>query len=502
MSASSILILISLYFGILIFISYFTGRKSNSNDAFFLGNRKSPWYIVAFGMIGTSISGVTFISVPGLVAISGFTYLQMVMGFFVGYLVVATVLLPLYYRLNLTSIYTYLQKRFGNKAYKTGAWFFLLSKTIGAAARLYVVALILQTFVFSQWNIPFEIGVFALVFLVWLYTFRSGIKTIIWTDALQTLFLLLALILIIIGVYHKLEMPALDIASQLYHSDWTKTFVFDDWISKQNFFKQFLSGVFITIVMTGLDQDMMQKNLSCKNIGEAKKNMFTYGFMFIPINLLFLGLGAMLLLLAQNQGISLPDKADKIVPFFANGYLGVSVSICFFIGIIAAAFSSVDSALTALTTSFSIDILNVKHEHAAKAKQERMLVHMSISLLFALVIMAIHWIGRTDSILDTIYSVASYTYGPLLGLYAFGLFTKFKPNDRRIPVIAIAAPLFIGTLDYVSKYYFNYKFGYELLILNGALCFLGLWLISSDNKYIRNMKLILINKKEPDIKSK
>lgn len=496
MSASSILILISLYFGILILISYFTGRKSNSNDAFFLGNRKSPWYIVAFGMIGTSISGVTFISVPGLVSNTGFTYIQMVLGFFVGYLIVATVLLPLYYKLNLTSIYTYLQKRFGNRAYKTGAWFFLLSKTIGAAARLYVVAIILQTFVFSKWDIPFEVGVFALIFLVWLYTFRSGIKTIIWTDALQTLFLILALILIIIGVYQKLQMPALDIVTQLSQTEWTRCFVFDDWISKQNFFKQFLSGIFITIVMTGLDQDMMQKNLSCRNIGEAKKNMFSYGFMFIPINLLFLSLGALLLLLAQKQGINLPDKADKIIPFFANGYLGFSVSVFFFIGIVAAAFSSVDSALTSLTTSFSIDILNVKHEHAAKAKRERMFVHMGISLIFALVIMAIYWIGNTDSILDTIYNIASYTYGPLLGLFAFGLFTKFKPNDRRIPIIAVAAPIFIGVLDFFSKTYLNYKFGYELLILNGALCFFGLWLVSSDNKYIRNMKLLLINIKD------
>ena len=482
MDRVSYLLILLGYFSLLILISFITGRKSESNHAFFLGNRKSPWYVVAFGMIGTSISGVTFISVPGMVRGIGFTYMQMVLGFFAGYIIIATVLLPLYYKLNLTSIYTYLQKRFGNRAYKTGASFFLLSRTIGAAARLYIVALILQTFVFGQWGIPFEVSVCILIFLVWLYTFRSGVKTIIWTDALQSFFLLTALVLIVVGVDKHLEMPAAEIGSRLVHSDWSRMFVFDDWVSRQNFFKQFFSGVFITIVMTGLDQDMMQKNLSCKNLKEAKKNMYSYSFMFIPINLLFLTLGAMLLILAQTQNIALPEKADKILPFFANGYLGIGASIFFFVGIIAASFASVDSALTALTTSFSVDILNIKHEHGAKARQERMWVHLGVSIIFAFIIMLIYWIGNTDSIINTIYSVASYTYGPLLGLYTFGLFTRLQPQDKYIPLITIVSPLLIGTLDIVSKTYFGYTFGYELLILNGALCFAGLWMITIKDK--------------------
>jgi SSS family transporter len=483
MGKLSYLLIILGYFSLLIIISFITGKKADSNKAFFLGNKRSPWYVVAFGMIGTSISGVTFISVPGMVQNIGFTYMQMVLGFFVGYLLIAAVLLPLYYKLNLTSIYTYLEKRFGTYSYKTGASFFLLSKTIGAAARLYVVAIILQTFVFNEWGIPFETGVFVLIFLVWLYTFRSGVKTIVWTDALQTLFLLIALTLIIIGVYKYLQLPFKEIVSQISHNNWTRTFVFDDWISRQNFFKQFFSGVFITIVMTGLDQDMMQKNLSCKTIGEAKKNMYTYGFMFIPINLLFLSLGALLLLLAQTQQIELPDKADKLLPFFANGFLGIGVSIFFFVGIIAAAFSSVDSALTSLTTSFSVDILNVKHENPAKAKKERMLVHIAISLIFAFIIMLIHWIGNTDSIIDTIYSVASYTYGPLLGMYAFGLFTRRKVRDKAMPFVAIASPLLCFGLNQTAMTFFNYTFGYELLIINGMITFAAMWVLSKNNEY-------------------
>ena len=488
MSELNILLFILAYFSLLLLISYFTGKKSN-NEAFFLGNRKSPWYIVAFGMIGTSISGVTFISVPGMVQHSQFGYMQMVLGFFVGYLLIAGVLLPLYYRLNLTSIYTYLQKRFGNKAYKTGASFFLLSKLIGAAARLYVVAILLQTFVFKAWGIPFELGVSVLIFFIWLYTHRGGIKTIIWTDALQTLFLLTALVLIVFAVYRNLALPLDSLLVQLQEQTWTKVFEFDDWISDQHFFKQFFSGVFITIVMTGLDQDMMQKNLSCKNIHEAKKNMYSYGFMFIPINLLFLFIGAMLLLLAKQKGIDLPQNPDALLPLFANGYLGQAVTVFFFIGIIAAAFSSADSALASLTTSFSVDILGVKKENTAAAKKHRMLVHIVFSAVFASVIILIYALGNTESIITIIYKIASYTYGPLLGLFAFGLFTSFKPVDTYIPVIAIAAPLLIGLLEYVLSYYYNYHSGAELLIINGGVCFIGLWFISSKKRFVTNSKL-------------
>ncbi len=491
MSSSNILLLILAYFGLLLLISYITGRKANNNAAFFLGNRKSPWYIVAFGMIGTSISGVTFISVPGVVESNGFAYMQMVLGFFVGYIVVATILLPLYYRLNLTSIYSYLEKRFGNRAYKTGASFFLLSKIIGAAARLYVVAIILQTFVFNTWNIPFELGVSVLILFIWLYTNKGGIKTIIWTDALQTFFLLTALVLIIIGVYNKLEMPIDLISTKLLNNKWTDIFVFDDLVSRNNFFKQFLSGVFITIVMTGLDQDMMQKNLSCKNIKEAKKNMYSYGFMFIPINILFLSVGALLLFLAQEKGLQLPQNPDEILPYFANGYLGKAVTIFFFIGIIAAAFSSADSALTSLTTSFSVDILGVKQEKANRAKKIRRRVHIGISIVFALIIILIYNIKNVDSIILVIYKIASYTYGPLLGLFSFGLFTKFKPTDKKIPIIAIISPILIGILEYILIKLFNYRSGAELLILNGLICFIGLWLISSKKRFFLSKKLIL-----------
>jgi len=479
MSGLSILLLIAAYFGMILLISYFTGRKGDSNAAFFLGNRKSKWYVVAFGMIGTSISGVTFISVPGMVGGIQFTYMQTVLGFFVGYIIVATVLLPTYYRLNLTSIYTYLSKRFGKYSYKTGASFFLLSRTIGAAARVYVAALVLQTFVFKEFNIPFEVTACSIIFLIWLYTFRSGVKTIIWTDFLQTIFLLTALVLIIVQIFNQLNMPATEIFSTLKSTKMTQIFEFNDWHSRQYFFKQFFSGIFITIVMTGLDQDMMQKNLSCRNIKEAKKNMLSFGFLFIPINFLFLTLGALLLLLAQKEGIAIPEKADNILPLFANGILGKSVTVFFFIGIIAATFASADSALTALTTSFSIDILNIKQQHAAEAKKSRMIVHASISAVLALIIILIYRIGNSSSIIDIIYTIASYTYGPLLGLYAFGLFTKFSVRDKLVPYIAIASPLLIALIDLVSKTYFDYKFGYELLIVNGLITFIGLCLIIS-----------------------
>lgn len=478
MSGQVILLIAIGYFALLMLVAYLTGRKSNSNDTFFTGNRKSPWYIIAFGMIGTSISGVTFVSVPGMVRGIGFSYMQTVLGFFVGYIIIATVLLPLFYKLRLITIYGYLKKRFGNYSYKTGASFFLLSRTLGAAARLYVVALMLQTFVFKQWDIPFVLTVSGIVLIIFIYTYRSGIKTIIWTDTLQTLFLITALVLIIVHVHSMLKTNIGETFSILSHSELTKTFVFDDWQTKQNFFKQFFSGIFITIVMTGLDQDMMQKNLSCKNLKEAQKNMFSYGFSFIPVNLLFLTLGALLILVSQQNNIPLPENADSILPMFANGLLGEAVTIFFFIGIIAASFASADSALTALTTSVAVDLLNIDHQKAKQAKRTRTIVHASISALFIIIIVLIEYIGQNNSIIDTIYRMASYTYGPLLGLFAFGLFNKHKVYDKRVPFICIAAPLFIAALDYVSKTYWNYAFGYELLMLNGLITYLGLLLIS------------------------
>lgn len=475
MSGSIILLIIALYFSLLLLISFVVSRKSIDNEAFFLGNRKSPWWVVAIGMVGSSISGVSFVSVPGMVRGVDFTYMQTVFGFFFGYVTIANVLLPLYYRLQLTSIYTYLEQRFGKNAYKTGASFFLISKTIGAAARLYVVAAILQTVVFNPWNVPFTVTVSGIILLIWLYTYRSGIKTIVWTDTLQAIIMIIALVLLVVQVASQLKIDQGTLFSTLIHHEHARIFVFDDWHSKQNFFKQFFSGIFIAIVMTGLDQDMMQKNLTCRNIRDAKKNMYWYGISFVPVNLLFLTLGLMLLLLAAQNGIAIPQKSDEILTMFATNYLGQSVLILFIVGIVAAAFSSADSALAALTTSFAVDILGVQHNEASIATRKRRQIHVAISVLFILIILAFEAINNT-SVIDAIYIIASYTYGPLLGMFAFGLFTKIKTNDKVIPYIAIFSPLFCFGLNAVFSQYFNYHFGYELLMLNGLIVFLGLYM--------------------------
>ena len=478
MSGITVLLVIVIYFSVLLAISYVVGRKSTDNDSFFLGNRKSPWWVVAIGMVGSSISGVSFVSVPGMVRGIDFSYLQTVFGFFFGYVVIANVLLPLYYRLNLTTIYSYLNNRFGKNAYKTGASFFLLSKMIGAAARLYVVALILQTVVFDAWNIPFWLTVCGTILLIWLYTYRSGIKAIVWTDTLQTLIMILALVLLVVEVSGQLNMNAQQLFGALVDSDKTRIFVFDDWHSKQHFMKQFFSGIFIAIVMTGLDQDMMQKNLSCRNLKDAQKNMYWYGISFVPVNLLFLTLGAMLLMLAAQNNIALPALSDNILPLFATNYLGKSVLLLFVVGIIAAAFSSADSALAALTTSFSVDILNVQKQTKEKAEQSRKIIHIAISLLFVVIILLFRAVNN-KSVIDAIYIIASYTYGPLLGMYSFGLFTTRKTVDKAIPFVAIASPLICATLDYASSHYWGFAFGYELLMLNGLITFAGMWVLSS-----------------------
>lgn len=475
MTGSITVAIIVIYFSVLFLISAITGRKSANNDAFFLGNRNSPWWVVAIGMVGTSISGVSFISVPGMVRSIDFTYMQTVFGFFFGYIVIANVLLPLYYKLQLTSIYTYLDQRFGRRAYKTGASFFLLSKTIGSAARLYVVAMILQSIVFDQWKIPFALTVAVTIFLIWLYTFRSGIKTIVWTDTLQTLIMIVALILIVVKVAHQLDFDFSGLITSLADSENTRVFVFDDWHTKQNFFKQFFSGIFIAIVMTGLDQDMMQKNLTCRSLKDAQKNMYWYGISFVPVNLLFLSLGAMLLMMAARYNIVLPSRSDEILPLFATTYLGTPVLILFIIGIIAAAFSSADSALAALTTSFAVDILDVQHQDEVHARRRRQLIHICISIVFALIILAFKTLNNS-SVIDSIFIIVSYTYGPLLGMFAFGLFTKQKANDKLIPYVAVASPIICALLAYIFKTYFNYTFGYELLMLNGLVTFWGLWI--------------------------
>ena len=485
MNGLFILITIVIYFGLLLLLSRLTAHKHDDNDAFFRGNRQSPWYIVSFGMIGASLSGVTFVSVPGMVQSIDMTYMQTCIGFFFGYLVIAHILLPLYYRLNLTSIYTYLGKRIGTYSYKTGASFFLISKLSGAAVRLYLVCSILQHYVFDTYKIPFTVTAITTVVLIWLYTRRSGIRTIVWTDSLQTLCLLLALGLILYQVMGKLDLDFNGVIETVKNSGYDRIFVFDDWQSKQNFFKQFFSGIFITIVMTGLDQDMMQKNLSCKSLKESQKNMYCYGITFIPVNLLFLTLGILLMTAATQMGLDIPAKGDDLLPMFAaEGYLGYTVLVLFTIGIIAAAFSSADSALAALTTSFCIDILNTEKYPREKAEQMRRRVHVLISAIFVLCILGFEIID-SPSVIDTLYVLVSYTYGPLLGLFSFGLFTKMQPHDKLVPYIAIMSPIICMIIDKITFNATGYKFGYELLMLNGFLTFIGLTLLSRGRSKVK-----------------
>lgn len=470
-----ILGVIAVYFGLILLISHLVSRKNSGNESFFLGNRKSPWYIVAIGMLGDSISGATFVAVPGMVGALDMTYMQMVLGFFPGYLIVAFVLLPLYYKLNLVSIYGYLQKRFGNHAYKTGASFFILSRIVGSASKMFLVALILQTIVFDQWNIPFWLTVTGIVVLIWLYTFRSGMRTIVWTDALQTICLLAALVLIVWQVSSKLGFGFSDTVSAVVSSPHSRIFEFD-WLSKHNFFKQFLSGILIVIVMTGLDQNMMQKNLTCRSLKDAQKNMVSYGFGFIPMNYLFLSLGVLLLIFASTFNIELPTQSDKILPLLATEYLGLPVLICFAIGIVASSFSNADSALTSLTTSVCVDLLGMKSDDK-KSQRKRFVVHLLVSVVFLFTILMINYLGQSN-VLDTIYTAASYTYGPLLGMFFFGLFTKLNLRDKLVPLICVLAPILSYILEWWLMYQFKYKVGYEILLINGMLTAVGLWFIS------------------------
>lgn len=428
-------------------------------------------------MVGASISGITFVSVPGMVMKTDMTYLQMCMGFILGYFVIAFVLLPVYYRLNLTTIYTYLKQRLGIRSYKTGASFFLVSKMTGAAVRFYVVCIILQKFVLDGVGIPFPVTVVAMVALIWLYTRRSGIKTLVWTDTFQTFCMFAALILIIYNVINALGMSVGEAASAIVSDSHSRVFVFDNWVSKQNFWKQFLSGVFVAVVMTGLDQDMMQKNLTCKSLRDAQKDMCTYGFAFVPANLLFLALGILLMMLAGKTGVALPAQGDDLLPMFAaTGRLGDTVVVLFTIGVVAAAFSSADSALTALTTSFCVDIVGRQDD-----EQLRRRAHIGIAVVFILFILAFRAVNST-SVIDAIYILCSYTYGPLLGLFAFGLLTHRKPNDRWVPYICIASPIVCYILDVTVSAATGYKFGYELLMLNGLLTLAGLYTSGMNKK--------------------
>lgn len=453
-------------------VSRLTSRRSD-NDAFYRGNRHSPWYVVAFGMIGASISGITFVSVPGMVANADMTYMQTCLGFILGYFAVAFILLPVYYKHNLTTIYSFLQKRLGNRSYRTGATFFLLSKMTGAAARFYVVCFILHRFVFADMGVPFALTAVAMVALIWLYTRRSGIKTLVWTDSLQTLCMFAALVLIIYNVVDDMGMSVGEAVRAIVADSHSRMFVFDDWMSRQNFWKQFLSGIFIVIVMTGLDQDMMQKNLTCKSLADAKKDMCTYGFAFVPANLLFLALGVLLMMMLARYGMQMPAKGDDLLPMFAaSGMLGNGVVVLFTIGIVAASFSSADSALTAMTTSFCVDMCGKPDDERLRKR-----VHVCMAVVFILCVLLFELVN-SQSVLDAIYTLCGYTYGPLLGLFAYALITKRGVNDRAVPAIAVASPVICFAADWLTSHYTSYRFGYELLMLNGLLTFIGLWTTS------------------------
>ena len=465
-----ILITILCYFGLLFGISRLTARRS-TNETFYRADRQSPWYMVAFGMVGASISGVTFVSVPGMVQQTQMTYLQTCMGFVLGYVVVAFVLLPLYYRLNLTSIYAYLGTRFGGRSHKTGSCFFLLSKMAGASVRFYVVCIILQRFVFQPLGVPFAITVTGLVLLIWLYTRQGGIKTLVWTDSLQTVCLFAALLIIIYKVVGDLGLTFSGAVSAIQASALSQVFVWDDWMSKQYFWKQFLSGTFIVVVMTGLDQDMMQKNLTCKTLRGAQKDMCTYGMAFLPANLLFLSLGVLLTMLPGAA------TADELLPAYVERAANLQFSIfnlqsLFVLGIVAASFSSADSALTSLTTIFCVDIVGRQDDERLRRR-----VHIGVCGVFVLFILIFKALNST-SLIDAVYIIAGYTYGPLLGLFLFGLFTRKIPADRLVPYICVVSPMLSYGVDLLVQRLWGYRFGYELLMLNGLLTFTGLWLSS------------------------
>jgi SSS family solute:Na+ symporter len=468
-----IILLIVAYFSVLLFISYLTGKSAN-NKTFFKANNSSPWYLVAFGMIGASLSGVTFISVPGWVESQSMSYMQMVLGYIVGYAVIGLVLLPLYYRLNLTSIYTYLQDRFGNYSYKTGASFFLLSRTIGAAFRLFLVANVLQLLLFDAYGIPFWVTVSITILLIWLYTFKGGIKTIVWTDTLQTLFMLIAVGVCIYTI--STEMQITNIFSYVAESELSKTFFFDDVKTGDYFWKRFLAGAFVAIVMTGLDQDMMQKNLTCKNLKDAQKNMFWFTIVLVIVNFFFLALGVLLTDYAQKNGID--AHKDQLFPIIATkGGLGLATAIFFLLGLIAAAYSSADSALTSLTTSFSIDILEIdKKKNPEEQEKTRKKIHILFSFVLIATILVFKYFIADQSVIAKIFTFAGYTYGPLLGLYAFGLFTKLQVKDKAVPFICIIAPVLTFLTNYSTIQYFNFDFEFFVLVINGVYSFIGLFL--------------------------
>lgn len=474
MTPVAVLITIASYFLILFTISYIAGRKAD-NEGFFVGNRKSAWYVVAFAMIGSSISGVTFVSVPGMVGISNFSYLQMVLGFVTGQIIIAFVLIPLFYRMNLVSIYEYLENRFGTSSYKTGAWFFFISKILGAAVRLYLVCLTLQLLFFEPFHMPFIMNVILTVALVWLYTFRGGVKSLIWTDSLKTFCLIVSVVLCIYYIATDLKLSFTEMFSTVSDSVLSHMFFFDNVNDKRYFFKQFLAGVFTMIAMTGLDQDMMQRNLSCKNFKDSQKNMITSGIFQFFIILLFLMLGVLLYTFTSHQGITNPAKSDELFPMIATGgYFPTIVGILFIIGLISSAYSAAGSALTALTTSFTVDILGIKGKTEDTVRKTRKKVHVGMAIVMGIVIFIFNLLNNT-SVIDAVYILASYTYGPILGLFAFGILTKRQVRDRYIPLVSILSPILCFILQKNSETWFHgYQFSYELLIFNALFTFIGL----------------------------
>jgi Na+/proline symporter len=479
-----VFIVLVLYFAVLILVSQLTARRAN-NDQFFIAGKQSTWLLVAIGMIGASLSGVTFISIPGVVGAGGlnqsFSYMQMVFGYLLGYVVIAQVLMPVYYRMNLTSIYGYLEERFGFFSYKTGAFYFLLSRVIGASFRLFLVAIVLQLFLMEPLHIPFPVTVALTILLIWVYTFRGGIKTIVWTDTLQTISMLLAVILTIAYIGRELDTGFTGAFELVRNSEYSQLFFFKGgWEDPNNFFKQFLSGALIAIVMTGLDQDMMQKNLSCKTLPEAQKNVYTFSAILVFANLLFLSLGALLYLYAAHINLEIPQKTDQLYPLIAMSHLPPVIGIAFIVGLIAAAYSSADSALTALTTSFCIDFLNFekskKTEHTKK--RQRIFVHIGFSILLLIVILLFNTIND-EAVINGLFKAAGYTYGPILGLFAFGLLTRLRVKDRWVIPVAVLAPAFAYLIDSHSEQWLNgFTFGFFILAVNGGLTFLGLLLIS------------------------
>ena len=478
MNPLTILLIFSVYTSLLFVIAWFTSRRSN-NETYFIGNRQSPWFVVAYGMIGASLSGVTFISIPGDVATSHFSYMMIVIGYLLGYAVIAKVLLPLYYNLNLTSIYSYLETRFGFFSYKTGAFFFILSRSIGASFRVYLVVNVLQIFVFDAWNIPFVVTVMLFMGLIILYSFRGGIKTIVWTDTLQTTFMITAVAVTILMISKEMNLSLGALIQAATDSEYSQMII-TDWAHRHHFLKQFFAGAFIAIVMTGLDQDMMQKNLSCRNLRDAQKNIYLMSWALVPVNLLFLFLGLVLYLYAAANQVVIPGTTDNLFPVIALQHLGPAAGIVFFIGLVAAAYSSADGSLTSLTTSFSVDFLGLKKNELLSEQRKiqiRKRVHFIMAVLLIIMILIFRSISD-QSVIQKLFTIAGYTYGPLLGLYSFGLFTKFAVKDKWVPVIAVLSPVICWVLSANSEQWlWGYRFGFELLILNGMITFLGLLIL-------------------------